>query len=65
MIVGPIATDQRPDADAIAASRLAEAYLFGGEYREVISIPRRRPEMPAWAFDRGAGTGYNPEPGPL
>ncbi len=42
MVARRIATHRKPDADAIAASWLAEAYLFAGEKVEVAFVPRRR-----------------------
>ncbi len=37
-----IATHREPDANAIAAARLAGAYLFAGEDDAVDFVPRRR-----------------------
>jgi hypothetical protein len=42
MVARRIATHREPDADAIAAARLAEAYPFAGEDVEVDFVPRRR-----------------------
>jgi len=42
MVARRIATHRKPDADAIAASWLAEAYLFAGEDVAVDFVPRRR-----------------------
>lgn len=51
IIARRIATHRKPDADAIAAARLAEAYLFAGEKVEVAFVPRCRPGTLAGAFD--------------
>ncbi len=47
-----IAGYREPDADAIAAARLAEAYLFTDEDVEVVFVPRCRPGTLAGSFDR-------------
>src|SRR4051794_29648478 len=51
MVTRRIATHRKPDADAIAAVWLAEAYLFAGEDIEVAFVPRCRPGMLAGSFD--------------
>jgi hypothetical protein len=57
MVARRIATHRKPDADAIASTWLAVAYLFAGEDAEAVFVPRRRPGIPGEALDCDAKAG--------